>query len=81
MTYVNHCYAVFGGGKSNEVTRSVVNVSLMGENKNYKVQAVEVPVICAPLERPQIAKKSLEKWGIYVKDEYNGTILWRPRIC
>ena len=38
ISYVNHRYAVFGGGKSTEVRRSVVKVNMMCGTQKYEVQ-------------------------------------------
>lgn len=59
-------YSVFGGGHSSTLTRNVYEFDVSGMNElktNVTLRAVEVPVICAPLSRPNLNEHVLSKFG------------------
>ena len=67
-------YAAFGGGKST-CDRNVWEMSVCGSNLSHPtacdVTAVEVPVICSPLQRPRIPREALVTFtGVELADSY-----------
>ena len=63
---VEMTYAAFGGGKSDgvydkfELQLTAANVSLPSV---HRIEAVRVPVICAPLRRPRVSAQLLETFS------------------
>ena len=59
----NSSYAVFGGGKSVTCRRNLVQMTVSGANQSTvsmeTISALEVPVICAPLQRPSVPSEAL----------------------
>ena len=55
-------YAVFGGGQSSSSLRNVCEINMQGVREGMSkvsLKAVEIPVICAPMARPQISANIL----------------------
>ena len=68
-------YAAFGGGRST-CDRNVWQMSVCGSNVSHPtscdVTAVEVPVICSPLQRPRIPREALVTFaGVELADSYD----------
>ena len=76
LSSLNVTYAAFGGGKSNNDARNVYQLrtkGVHGGSKSFELlSAVEVPVICAPLQRPKVSQGSLEPLrSLPLADEYS----------
>ena len=69
-TFVDHTYTVFGGGKAATSRRKVVTVTMIGSTQNYKVQGIEIPVICAPLARPEVPEEVFQNCGVKLAGDY-----------
>ena len=68
-------YAAFGGGRSS-CDRNVWEMWVCGANLSHpegcSVTAVQVPVICSPLQRPQISREALVTFtGVELADSYD----------
>ncbi|XP_043226812.1 uncharacterized protein LOC122383972 [Amphibalanus amphitrite] len=68
-------YAAFGGGKST-CERAVRGLRVSGANLSKPVEclltAVEVPVICSPLQRPRVPRTALASFvGVELADSYS----------
>ena len=75
VSNVNIAYAPFGGGKSGHKLRNVYELrakGVFGGNPEFKsFNAIEVPVICSPLNRPTIPGKFVQSLPkIHFADDY-----------
>ena len=62
-----NAYCAFGGGKSTVSERNLYQVEVAGTNvpgpSSVCLKAMEVPVICSPLQRPQVPKEAIRLFG------------------
>ena len=60
-------YVAFGGGKSSDCVRDVFTLSVQGEAQSspaVRIEAVQVPMICSPLRRPQVKQEVIDMLGL-----------------
>ena len=56
-------YAVFGEGNKEIGLRNVYSINMQGaEQGQYNIHAVEVPIICSPMNRPTIPSSNLAEF-------------------
>ena len=60
-------YVAFGGGKSSDCARDVFSLSVHSGDQScpvVNIEAVQVPVICSPLQRPQVNQEVIDLLGL-----------------
>ena len=71
-------YCAFGGGKSTTCDRNLYQAEITGadtaRSSSFVLKALEVPVICAPLQRPQVQAETLRLFaGVDLADRRFGS--------
>ena len=72
---IEHRYATFGGKKSDRSQKDVKKVSLLDlSNNTHTINAIEIPVIYATLEKPSVPEDVLKKLNLVASEPQSTTM-------